>query len=554
MNRQSDKITALYERLSKDDELQGDSNSILNQKNMLERYSRENNFKNLRHFTDDGYSGTNFNRPAWQELMSLIDAGKVSTVIVKDMSRIGRNYLEVGMYTEVKFPQNDIRFIAINNGVDSNNQQDNDFTPFLNIINEFYVKDTSKKIRAAMKSKGESGEYVTSNPPYGYMKNPQNPKEWIVDEEAAKVVKRIFKLCIEGNGPTIIAKMLKKEKVETPTIHWQKTRGTISKTSENPYDWSSANVANILSREEYLGKMINFKTHKASYKSKKIIKNSPDMFAVFENSHEAIIDEDTFNCVQELRKNKRRPTRYGMTNMFSGIAKCADCGSKMYFACRFRNTIRQDYFICSKSRKNGTVVCGSHYIRTSIIEQGVLENLRNVCLYVSCFEDVFRHELGELSAASSKKELQSKKRMMQKYENRISELDRLFKRIYEDNVSEKLSDNRFQLLADDYEKEQAELKEKCELLKQETEEYREKTDSIESFIRNAKKYTEISELTPEILNEMVKAVYVHKPEIIDGEKTQDIDICYNFIGILPNSLLKTINNPNAHKNTQEKTA
>ncbi len=485
--------------------------------------------------------------------MSLIDVGKVGTVIVKDMSRIGRNYLEVGMYTEVKFPQNDIRFIAINNGVDSSNQQDNDFTPFLNIINEFYVKDTSKKIRAAMKSKGESGEYVTSNPPYGYMKNPQNPKEWIVDEDAAKVVKRIFSLCMSGNGPTIIAKMLKEEKVETPTIHWQKTRGTISKTSENPYDWSSANVANILSREEYLGKMINFKTHKASYKSKKIIKNSPDMFAVFENSHEAIIDEETFNCVQELRKNKRRPTRYGMTNMFSGIAKCADCGSKMYYSYR-PNDNRQNYFVCSKSRLKGKDVCESHFIRVSIIEQGVLENLRNVCLYVSCFEDIFRHELGELSAASSKKELQSKKRMLQKYENRISELDRLFKRIYEDNVSGKLSDNRFRLLADDYEKEQAELKEKCELLKQETEEYREKTDNIESFIRNEKKYTETSELTPEILNEMVKAVYVHKPEMINGEKIQDIDICYNFIGILPNSLLKTINNQNAHKNAQEKTA
>lgn len=539
MKRQSDKITALYERLSRDDELQGDSNSIVNQKAMLEKYAKENGFKNLQHFTDDGYSGTNFNRPAWQELISLVDEGKVGTVIVKDMSRIGRNYLEVGMYTEVKFPNNDIRFIAINNGVDSDNQQDNDFTPFLNIINEFYVKDTSKKIRAVMKNKGESGEYLTSNPPYGYLKDPDNPKKhWIVDEEAAQVVKRIFNLCMEGYGPSQIANILKADKIETPTVHWQKIgRNAPAKPTEDPYGWHSRTISGILDKYEYAGHMVNFRTRKQSYKSKKQIDNPPEMWKIFKNTHEAIIDEETFKRVQELRQNKRRPTRTGKTNMFSGIARCAECGEKLYYCTMNNYETRQDHFVCSTSRKKGTDVCESHFIRAAVLEEGTLQNIQLVCLCVSAFEDEFREALGALKSSETKKELDAKNRLLQKSKNRYSELDRLFKRVYEDYVNGNLSETRFQMLSEDYETEQAELKEKIEILNKEIQEFQEKTDNVEKFIRTAKKYVGIEKLTPAILNDMVKAVYVHKTDKSSGKRVQTVTISYNYAGILPNSLL-----------------
>ena len=330
--RQSEKITALYERLSRDDELQGDSNSIVNQKTMLGNYAKDNGFKNLRHFTDDGYSGVNFNRPAWQELIALVEAGEVGAIIVKDMSRIGRNYLEVGMYTEMLFVEKNVRFIAINSGVDSANQQDNDFTPFLNIINEFYVKDTSRKIRAVMKSKGEAGEHLCTNPPYGYMKDPDNPKRWIVDEEAAEVVRRIFRLCMEGYGPSQIARKLKTNKVEVPTVHWSGMgRNPSASTPDNPHDWAPRTVSGILEKQEYLGHTVNFKTFRQSYKSKKKLDNPPEKQMIFENTHAAIIDEATWSRVQELRKNKRRPTKTGKSNMFSGLVHCADCGAKLYY-------------------------------------------------------------------------------------------------------------------------------------------------------------------------------------------------------------------------------
>ncbi|MCI5840313.1 MAG: recombinase family protein [Clostridium sp.] len=550
MKRQSDKITALYERLSRDDEMQGDSNSIVNQKAMLEKYANENGFKNLRHFTDDGYSGTNFNRPAWQELISLVDAGKVDTIIVKDMSRIGRNYLEVGMYTEVRFPNSNIRFIAVNNGVDSDNHQDNDFTPFLNIINEFYVKDTSKKIRASAKTKGESGEHLTANPPYGYMKDPDDPKRWVVDDEAAQVVKRIFNLCLESCGTSQIARILKDDKIETPTAYRIRNGGKSTRAPENPYAWSARTISFILSRQEYLGRTVNFKTSKPSYKSKKKVLNPPEMWKIFENTHEAIIDEETFNRVQELREKRRRPTKTGKTNMFSGIAICADCGGRMCFSTRKDFDETQDYFVCYTARSKGKEACSTHYIRAAVLEEGTLKNLRLVCLLVSCFEDEIRESVGALRTEEAKKELSGKKKLLQKSENRIAELDRLFKRIYEDNVNGKLSDSRFKTLADDYETEQAELIQKVELLKKEIEDFQEKTDNIELFIRKAKMYNGVTELTPRILNDMVKAIYVHSSEKVNGVRTQEIEISYNHIGILPNELLNRLYS----KLAQQKTA
>ena len=543
MLRQSDKITALYCRLSRDDELTGDSNSIVNQKAILSKYAKENYFSNPLFFVDDGYSGTNFNRPSWSELLEKIENGEVATLIVKDMSRLGRDYLKVGFYTEVLFVEKGVRFIAINNGIDSANQQDSDFTPFLNIINEWYAKDTSKKIRAVMKSKGEAGEHLCTNPPYGYMKDPESKKRWIIDSEAAEVVKRIFALCLDGYGPSQITRILKEDKVITPTIHFQQTgRATRNAPPDNPYSWTSDTIADILERPEYQGHTVNFKTYKQSYKSKKTCYNPEEKWLVFENTHEAIIDADTWARVQELRKNKRRPTRTGKTNMFSGIARCADCGEKLYY-CTSRNfEARQDHFVCSTSRLKGKEVCATHFIRAVVLEQGVLAHMRMTIACVANHEEQFRKAMGAKQKVEAKKELAAKRRQLTQAERRIEELDRLFKRIYEDNTNGKLSDSRFQMLSDDYEQEQEELREKLlrwneEIIKQE-----EQAENIDRFISKVRKYLNLDELTPAILNDMVKAVYVHAPDKSKGYREQQIDISYDLIGILPASLLNDLQN------------
>ena len=392
--RQSEKITAIYCRLSRKDELANESNSISNQKSILSRFANEQKFKNIQFFIDDGYSGANFNRPDWQRMIALVESSQIGIILAKDMSRIGRNYLEVGFYTEVLFPKHNVRFIAVNSGVDSANQQDNDFTPFLNIINEFYVKDTSKKIIATMRQKGESGQYLTTHPPYGYTKDPDNPKRWIAEADA--VVRSIFDWCMEGYGPSMIARKLEEARIECPAAHWERTgRCSSVKTPDNPYQWSARTVSGILSKLEYLGHMVNFKTRKPSYKSKKKVENPPEEWHIFENTHEAIIDTDTFARVQEIRKNKRRPTRTGKSNMFSGIARCADCGAKLYYCTSNNYEARQDHFVCSSSRKKGKDACEAHFIRAVVLEEGVLQHLRLVISCVACYEDVFREELAQ---------------------------------------------------------------------------------------------------------------------------------------------------------------
>lgn len=539
--RQSDKITALYCRLSRDDELQGDSNSIVNQKNILSKYAKENGFKNLQYFVDDGFSGTNFNRPSWNDLIALVEDNKVGAIIVKDMSRLGRDYLKVGFYTEVMFVEKNIRFIAINNGIDSANQTDSDFTPFLNIINEWYAKDTSKKIRAVMKAKGESGKHLTTRPPFGYMKSPDDKTRWIVDDEAAQIVKKIFALCLEGYGTSQIARILKDKKILTPFSYWN-SKGQAFKSSENPYNWSADTIAGIIEKKEYLGHTVNFKTYKQSYKSKKKLHNPEEKQLIFENTHEAIIDIDTWEKVQELRKNKRRPTRTGKSNMFSGIAYCADCGQKLYYCTSKYFESRQDHFVCSTSRK-GKENCSTHFIRATILEQGVLAHLKYVIGTVASYENQFRKVLGAKQKAEVKKELSIKKKLLSKSESRIKELDLLFQRIYEDNVSEKISDGRFEILSETYEKEQTELKSLIEKLSAEISETEEQSDNVERFISKVHKYLDLQELTPSVLNDMVKRVYVHAPQTIDGKRTQEIDIVYDLVGILPLSLL------NGHEET-----
>lgn len=542
MKRQSDKITAIYCRLSRDDEQAGESNSIVNQRAILKRFAQDQGFRNIQFFVDDGYSGANFNRPDWQRMINMVENDQIGVLIAKDMSRIGRNYLEVGIYTEVLFPEHNVRFIAVNSGVDSANQADNDFTPFLNIINEFYVKDSSKKVKASMKQKGESGEYLTTNPPYGYMKDPDNPKRhWVIDDEAAAVVRQIFAWCMEGFGPSQIAKKLKEAKVDCPTVHWMKMgRNAPAKTPENPYDWTPRTISGILEKQEYLGHMVNFKTRKQSYKSKKKIENPPELWKIFENTHEAIIDAETFERVQELRKNKRRPARTGKSNMFSGIVRCADCKEKLYYCTSKNFETRQDHFVCSTSRKKGTDVCDTHFIRAVVLEEGVLQHMRLVISCVAAYEDKFRKALGAKRSAEARKELSTKKRTLQKSENRIKELDRLFKRIYEDMVGDVISEARFQMLADSYEQEQEELREKITMLEEEIQNQEDQVENVDRFIQMAKKYLYLEKLTPAVLNDMVNAVYVHAPDKSSGHRIQDVDISYNYIGILPANLLYDI--------------
>ena len=536
--KQSDKITALYCRLSRDDELAGDSNSIVNQKAILSKYAQENGFRNVEYFVDDGYSGANFQRPDWQRLISLVEEGKIGTIITKDMSRIGRNYLGVGMYTEVTFPQNNVRFIAVNNSVDSSNQQENDFTPFMNIINEYYVKDGSKKVRASLKLKGESGEHLTTIPPYGYVKDPDNPKKWVVDPEAAEVVKRIFDLCMEGYGPTQIARILKAEQVVTPTVYQdrqnQKVRNALP---ASPYDWNGSSVSGILERIEYCGHTANFRTHRQSYKIKKTIDNPPEQWMIFKNTQEAIIDEETFERVQELRKNKRRPTKTGKTNLFSGIAYCADCERKMYYCTASNFAQRQDYFVCSTSRKKGTDYCVTHFIRATVLEEGVLLYLQRLLWYISEYEGLFREKLGAKCKEESKKELTAKRRQLTQSQRRMDEIDRLFKRIYEDMVSGKITESRFDKLSEDYEAEQAEIVKKIEALEAGISQQKEDADSIDVFIRRAKKYPVLTELTPTVLNDLVNRVYVCAPDKSSGHRVQEVRISLNLIGFLPESFI-----------------
>ena len=541
--KQSDKITALYCRLSRDDDQQGDSNSIVNQKAFLARFAREKGFRNIEYFVDDGYSGANFQRPDWQRMMALVDEGKIGIVVAKDMSRIGRNYLEVGMYTEITFPQNHVRFIAVNSGVDSANQQDNEFAPFLNIINEFYVKDGSKKVRASMKLKGESGEYLTTIPPYGYMKDPEDKKKWVVDAEAASVVRRIFSLCVDGNGPTQIARILREKQVPTPTVYQSRMGQAVRCIPpDNPYNWNGSTVSAILERMEYCGHTVNFKTHRQSYKIKKTIENPPEQWKIFRNTHEAIVDEKTFERVQELRRNKRRPAKTGKTNLFSGVAYCADCGEKMYYCTTQNFEERQDHFVCSTSRKKGKDVCGTHFIRAVVLEKGVLRFLQILLWYISDCESLFREKLGAKRKEDFKKELSAKRRQLTQAQRRIEELDRLFKRIYEDNISGKVNDSRFQKLSEDYEKEQAELTQKVHTLEQEITKRQEEADSIEQFIRRAKKYPELTELTPAVLHDLVNKVYVCAPDKSSGHRVQDVRISLACIGFLPESIISEMVN------------
>ena len=537
LNRQSspiamDKITALYCRLSRDDELQGDSNSILNQKAILQKYADDNGFGNTMFFVDDGFSGTNFDRPDWQRLMSFVDEGKVGTLIVKDMSRLGRDYLKVGYYTEVVLPGADVRFIAINNGVDSTNQQESDFTPFLNIINEWYAKDTSKKIRAVFKAKGESGKPLCTNPPYGYIKDPDDKNHWIVDETAADVVRDIFKMCIAGKGPSQIAKALSQRKILVPTAHFREIGINIpTKVSDDVFAWQPRTISDILAKREYLGHTVNFKTRKKSYKSKQKIKNEPSEWIVFENTHEAIIDQETFDIVQNIRNGRRRLTPMGEMPILSGMLYCADCGAKLYQVRARGWTHEQEHFVCATYRKQKGK-CTSHQIRNVQVEQILLTEINRMLTFVREHESEFVELLSKKSERELNRQFQESSRELEQSMQRITKLDSIIQRLYEDNLDGKISNDRFTKMTANYEQEQKDLEEQVAVLRKILAAAKEQRINVESFLAQVKKYTEVKELDAEIIRNLVKRIDVFTPEKVPGTRTkkQTVLIHWNFIG------------------------
>ena len=494
-DKSKNRITALYERFSRDDELAGDSNSIVNQKKMLEDYAKSNGYTDLVHFTDDGYSGGNFDRPGWKEMLRQIEDGSIGTVIVKDMSRVGRDYLQVGFYTEVFFREKGVHFVAISNGVDSDINTSSEFAPFLNIMNEWYLRDCSRKIKAVLQAKGRDGKPITNNPPYGYIKDPED-----------------------------------------------KNRCDMSK----PYEWAGVSVVRMLEKPEYMGDTVNFRTKKLSYKDKTAVKNDSDEIVVFTDTHEAIIDRKTWYMVQELRKTKRRINTEGETNPFVGKIFCADCGGKMHYRNEGKRAGRNwrglpdgsvrttpACYNCgnyNNSHDQSEKVCCSHNIQAKVVDQLVLETIQYACKSVRMDERAFVESIRSASEIREQSEAKKLKAALKHQEKRYAELDILLKKVYEDNALGRLPDKRYEMLSAGYEKEQAELEQSIKTCREQLTQYDEDTDRTEEFLALVHKYTDITELTPVIINEFVDKILVHKAEKIDGERVMEIEIYLNFIG------------------------
>ena len=494
-DKSKNRITALYERLSRDDELAGDSNSIVNQKKMLEDYAKSNGYTDLVHFTDDGYSGGNFDRPGWKEMLRQIEDGSIGAVIVKDMSRVGRDYLQVGFYTEVFFREKGVHFVAISNGVDSDINTSSEFAPFLNIMNEWYLRDCNRKIKAVLQAKGRDGKPITNNPPYGYIKDPED-----------------------------------------------KNRCDMSK----PYEWAGVSVVRMLEKPEYMGDTVNFRTKKLSYKDKVAVKNDSDEIVVFTDTHEAIIDRKTWYMVQELRKTKRRIKTEGESNPFVGKIFCADCGGKMHYRNEGKRAGRNwrglpdgsvrttpACYNCgnyNNSHDQSGKVCCSHNIQAKVIDQLVLETIQYACKSVRMDERAFVESIRSASEIREQSEAKKLKAALKHQEKRYAELDILLKKAYEDNALGRLPDKRYEMLSAGYEKEQAELEQFIKACREQLTQYDEDTDRTEKFLALVHKYTDITELTPVIINEFVDKILVHKAEKIDGERVMEIEIYLNFIG------------------------
>ncbi|RHV00090.1 DUF4368 domain-containing protein [Blautia sp. OM07-19] len=546
---ENEKITALYERLSRDDEMVGDSNSIVNQKKMLEDYAKQNGYTNIEHFTDDGYSGGSFDRPDWKRMIAGIENGSIGTVIVKDMSRIGRDYLQVGFYTEVMSKEKEVHFIAIANGVDNQKRESSEFAPFLNIMNEWYIRDSSRKVTTVLRARGMEGKHTTNNAIYGYRKSEEDKNQWVIDEEAAEVVRRIYRMSLEGKGPYEIARILSEEQIERPSYYLAK-RGLGTCRSNNntatPYVWRGATVRDILSKPEYMGHTVNFRSYKESYKDKRAKKTPKEDWVIFKNTQEAIVSEEMWNKVQELRKTVRRTDTVGEANPFTGLLYCADCGAKMYNhrggAGRARNWKGElngkrrpdrDEYNCSTynlSRQSYDKQCSQHYIRTEVVRKLVLETIKAVSDYVITNEEEFINRIYSSSRDKQKESIRSLKRKIAQDTKRVNELNMLMKKLYEDNISGKLSDKRFEFMLSEFENEQDTIEISMENAKAEIEKYESDTVRADKFIELVKRYTDFSELTTPMLNEFVEKILVHEADYSSGERVQEVEIYLNFIG------------------------
>ena len=546
---ENEKITALYERLSRDDEMVGDSNSIVNQKKMLEDYAKQNGYTNIEHFTDDGYSGGSFDRPDWKRMVAGIEDGSIGTVIVKDMSRIGRDYLQVGFYTEVMFKEKEVHFIAIANGVDNQKRESSEFAPFLNIMNEWYIRDSSRKVTTVLRARGMEGKHTTNNAIYGYRKSEEDKNQWVIDEEAAEVVRRIYRMSLEGKGPYEIARILSEEQIERPSYYLAK-RGLGTCRSNNntatPYVWRGATVSDILSKPEYMGHTVNFRSYKESYKDKRAKKTPKEDWVIFKNTQEAIVSEEMWNKVQGLRKTARRTDTVGEANPFTGLLYCADCGAKMYNhrggAGRARNWKGElngkrrpdrDEYNCSTynlSRQSYDKQCSQHYIRTEVVRKLVLETIKAVSDYVITNEEEFINRIYSSSRDKQKESIKFLKRKIAQDTKRVNELNMLMKKLYEDNISGKLSDKRFEFMLSEFENEQDTLEISMENAKAEIEKYESDTVRADKFIELVKRYTDFSELTTPMLNEFVEKILVHEADYSSGERVQEVEIYLNFIG------------------------
>ena len=526
-----EKITALYGRLSRDDELVGDSNSIVHQKEMLAKYAKEHGFTNTAFYIDDGFSGTNFNRPDFQRMMADAEEGKIATIIVKDMSRFGRDYIMVGYYTEIYFPNSDIRFIAINDQVDTVSATDNDFTPFKNIMNEWYAKDTSKKIKAVLKTKGNSGKHLSTLPPFGYKKDPNDKEKWIVDEEAAATVKEIFDFYIGGLKINDIAKRLTEEGKETPQLYAMKRGLKYRGRSPYPEIWNNSTIRYILVQMAYTGCTVNFQTYRKSFKSKKMAFHPKDEWKIFEDTQPAIIDRQTFDTVQKMREHKRVYIKSNETNMFSGLLYCADCGGLLTIQ-RYKKNPDYDHFYCSTYRKKKKGLCTPHRIRVKDLKEVILQDLRKICEYVVFHEKEFIENYLKSTTVEQQKAQAKAQSELSKTTARIEEINGIIRKLYEDNVKGKMTDERFDFLAKSYETEQTELRAKTEELKKIIAATEQDNDNLKKFLKIVEHYLCVEELTPEILHSFIDKIYIDEAEIFDGKKMQGVRIVYNFVGAI----------------------
>ncbi|WP_169008179.1 recombinase family protein [Faecalispora jeddahensis] len=535
MKQANEKYTILYARLSQDDGSQGDSNSIQNQRMMLEKYARDTGFENVKFLYDDGYSGTNFQRPAFQEMLALVENGEVGTIIVKDMSRFGREYLMVGQYTELIFPSYGVRFIAMNDGVDSL-YGDNEFTPFKNIINEWYAKDCSKKGKAAAKIKAESGARVGSRPPFGYQKDPADPKRKIIpDEETAPIVKYIFSLCLGGKGPSQIAKQLEKEQIRTPAQFYYQKHGVMMTgyREDSPYQWEQTTIVHILENEVYLGHTINLKYTTLSFKNKKRVKRPESEQVRIENTHEALIDQTTWDIVQDIRKHKRRRANMAEQNIFSGLVYCKDCGGTMVLHRAHTMKAVKNNFMCSTYKKKGKENCSAHYIRENQLSSILLDDLRRVTHFARQNELLFAEHITQKNGAEIRREIARTERELEGFKRRDTELTALFKRLYEDNVLGKIPNEVFRKLSGDYLTEQKKIQTAIPKGETDLEKLRASVANVSAFIEKARQYTEINELTAEILHLFIERVEIGEREgKWSHTAPQEINIYYRDIGLM----------------------